>query len=81
MEAYTLDDWEVDVLDYFKEDIEKEQPPGDNEFTADSICTITGLSKSRITRQMMKAVEAGKATVRMWLNDSGHNIRVYKWVG
>lgn len=80
MESYTLADWEVDVMDYFREDIEKERVPSDGEFTADSIQEITGLSKSRITRRMTDAVKAGKATERIWLNNSGHDIRVYKWV-
>ena len=81
MESYTLDDWKVDALDYFREDIEKEREPSHGEFTADSIQEITGLSKSRITRRMTDAVKAGKATERIWLNNSGHDIRVYKWVG
>ena len=80
MEEYTIADWEVDILDYFKEDIEKEKSPSGKEFTADSIQEITGLSKSRITRRMGGAVKAGRATERIWLNGSGHDIRVYKWV-
>ena len=80
MESYTLADWEVDAMDYFREDIEKEREPSNGEFTADSIQEITGLSKSRITRRMADAVKAGKATVRIWLNSSGHDIKVYKWV-
>jgi len=80
MDEYTLDDYDADIKDYFQDEIELIRAPEKGEFVAMDISKSLGITSNIVTRRMNKAVRNGKATSRMWRNNEGRTVPVYKWV-
>ena len=87
MENFSLDDLDTDILDFFSEEIELRQPPEENEFTSkefwEYVNSKPGVDISRKTALIWlnKAVTEGKATMRPWRSDKGHDTNLFMWVG
>lgn len=86
MEDYTLDNYDADMLEYFKDDIELRKLPEEGEFTAVAFCEYVNSTSDveitgRIARTWLdRAVTEGKVTMRTWRNERGHDNNLYRWV-
>lgn len=84
MEDFSLEDLDTDILDFFSDDLELRRQPEEGEFSAAAFADHCRIScvviNSRIARTWLdRAVKEGKATVRRWRNDRGHDMNLYKW--
>ena len=87
MEDFSLDDLESDIMEFFSEEIELRKPPEDNEFTSkefwEYVNSKPGVDISRKSARIWldKAIREGKATMRPWRSDRGHDMNLFMWVG
>ncbi len=87
MENFSLDDLEGDIMDFFQDEIELRKPPKDNEFTSrefwEYVNSKPGVDISRKTARIWldKAVGEGRANVRPWRSDKGHDTNLFMCVG